>query len=77
MPTLRLRGKSPRTSAGSGWLEQVIDRDRPKRVLVDVGGVGAAIYDRLGEMGYAGSRGSDVRFRPKRKRSARSDYCRL
>ena len=40
------------TMAAAGWLKQVIDRDRPKRVFVDVGGVG--IYDRLGEMGYAG-----------------------
>src|ERR1041385_190854 len=38
--------------AAAGWLKQVIDRDRPKRVFVDVGGVGAGIYDRLGEMGY-------------------------
>jgi len=40
------------TMAAAGWLKQVIDRDRPKRVFVDVGGVGAGIYDRLGEMGY-------------------------
>ena len=42
------------TMEAAGWLKQVIDRDRPKRVFVDVGGVGAGIYDRLGEMGYGG-----------------------
>ena len=40
------------TMEAAGWLKQVIDRDRPKRVFVDVGGVGAGIDDRLGEMGY-------------------------
>jgi len=39
-------------ASAAGWLKQVIDRDRPKRVFVDVGGVGAGIYDRLNEMGY-------------------------
>jgi hypothetical protein len=31
--------------AAAGGLKQVIDRDKPKRVFVDVGGVGAGIYD--------------------------------
>ncbi len=35
-----------------GWLKQVIDAEKPARVFVDVGGVGAGVYDRLNEMGY-------------------------
>jgi hypothetical protein len=35
----------------AGWLKQVIDRDRPRRVFIDVGGVGAGTYDRLKEWG--------------------------
>jgi hypothetical protein len=35
-----------------GWLKQVIDAEKPARVFVDVGGVGAGVYDRLLEMGY-------------------------
>jgi hypothetical protein len=40
------------TMAAAGWVKQVIDTERPKRVFLDVGGVGAGIYDRLIEMGY-------------------------
>jgi hypothetical protein len=40
------------TMQGAGWAKQVIDRDRPKRMFIDVGGIGAGIYDRLCEMGY-------------------------
>lgn len=40
------------TMAAAGWVKQVIDREKPKRVFLDVGGVGAGIYDRLNEMGY-------------------------
>lgn len=40
------------TMQSAGWLKQVIDADRPKRVFVDVGGVGAGVYDRIVEMGY-------------------------
>jgi hypothetical protein len=36
----------------AGWLKQVIDAEKPARVFVDVGGVGAGVYDRLAEMGY-------------------------
>ena len=36
----------------AGWVKQVIDPDKPRRVFLDVGGVGAGIYDRLAEMGY-------------------------
>jgi hypothetical protein len=35
-----------------GWIKQVIDAEKPARVFVDVGGVGAGVYDRLNEMGY-------------------------
>ncbi|WP_246675977.1 hypothetical protein [Mesorhizobium sp. B2-1-3] len=35
-----------------GWLKQVIDAEKPARVFIDVGGVGAGVYDRLCEMGY-------------------------
>src|SRR5262249_59227590 len=51
------------TMQAAGWLKQVIDRDRPKRGFVDVGGVGAGIYDRLRGMGYAGILRA-VDFRP-------------
>jgi hypothetical protein len=40
------------TMQAAGWVKQVIERDRPKRVFLDVGGVGAGIYDRLNEMGF-------------------------
>src|SRR5262249_25129547 len=40
------------TMQAAGWLKQVIDRDRPRRVFIDVGGVGTGVYDRLREMGY-------------------------
>lgn len=40
------------TMQSAGWLKQVIDRDAPARVFVDVGGVGAGVYDRACEMGY-------------------------
>jgi hypothetical protein len=35
-----------------GWLKQVIDTESPAKVFIDVGGVGAGVYDRLQEMGY-------------------------
>lgn len=41
------------TMQSAGWLKQVIDRDDPRRVFIDVGGVGAGVYDRLCEMGYS------------------------
>jgi hypothetical protein len=40
------------TMASAGWAKHVIDRDKPVRMFVDVGGVGAGVYDRLCEMGY-------------------------
>lgn len=43
----------------TGWLKKVIDDENPARVFIDVGGVGAGIYDRLDEMGY-GPDGKDI-----------------
>lgn len=40
------------TMAGAGWAKQVLDNDKPARMFIDVGGVGAGVYDRLVEMGY-------------------------
>lgn len=40
------------TMQGAGWAKQVIDTERPARLFIDVGGVGAGVYDRLVEMGY-------------------------
>jgi hypothetical protein len=40
------------TMSLAGWVKQTIDKDKPARVFVDVGGVGAGVYDRLKEMGY-------------------------
>ena len=40
------------TMAAAGWCKQVIDAEKPQRLFVDVGGVGAGVYDRLIEMGY-------------------------
>lgn len=40
------------TMQAAGWLKQVIDRDKPTKVFIDVGGVGAGVYDRLVEMNY-------------------------
>lgn len=39
------------TMEQAGWLKSVIDAERPARLFIDVGGVGAGIYDRLVEMG--------------------------
>lgn len=40
------------TMQGAGWAKQVIDNEKPVRMFIDVGGVGAGVYDRLLEMGY-------------------------
>jgi hypothetical protein len=42
------------TMQAAGWVKKVIDTDHPKRVFIDVGGVGAGVYDRLVEMGFGG-----------------------
>jgi hypothetical protein len=38
--------------AAAGWCKQVIDAHKQRRMFIDVGGVGAGVYDRLKEMGY-------------------------
>ena len=35
----------------AGWAKQVIDADQPRKFFIDVGGVGAGVYDRLREWG--------------------------
>ena len=40
------------TMQGAGWAKQVIDDEKPAKMFIDVGGVGAGVYDRLIEMGY-------------------------
>ncbi|HUI97585.1 MAG TPA: hypothetical protein VLX44_17650, partial [Xanthobacteraceae bacterium] len=42
------------TMQAAGWVKQVIDADKPTRVFIDVGGVGAGVHDRLAEMGNGG-----------------------
>jgi DNA-binding XRE family transcriptional regulator len=39
------------TMEAAGWAKQVIDADRPRKFFIDVGGVGAGVYDRLKEWG--------------------------
>jgi transcriptional regulator with XRE-family HTH domain len=39
------------TMEAAGWAKQVIDAEKPKKFFVDVGGVGAGVYDRLQEWG--------------------------
>jgi hypothetical protein len=40
------------TVAGANWIKTVIDADKPDRVLIDLGGVGAGTYDLLRDWGY-------------------------
>lgn len=40
------------TMEAAGWAKKVLDEDKPARFFIDVGGVGAGVYDRLVEMGY-------------------------
>lgn len=46
---------------GATWLKGIIDRDRPARLFIDVGGVGAGVYDNLNAWGY-GDRVIPVNF---------------
>ncbi len=39
------------TVQSAGWLKSEIDNDKPARVFIDVGGVGAGVYDQLMHMG--------------------------
>lgn len=38
-----------------GIVKRCIDVERPAKVFIDVGGIGAGVYDRLIEMGYGGT----------------------
>ncbi|OWJ67482.1 hypothetical protein [Inquilinus limosus] len=40
------------TMATAGWCKQILEKERPARMFVDVGGVGAGVIDRLREMGF-------------------------
>lgn len=40
------------TVAGANWLKRIIDTAKPKRVFIDVGGIGAGCYDLLISWGY-------------------------
>jgi hypothetical protein len=42
----------------AGWIAKIIREEKPAKVNIDVGGLGAGIYDRLVEQGYGGSFGS-------------------
>lgn len=42
----------------AGWVARIIRDDKPAKVNIDVGGLGAGIYDRLVERGYGGAFGS-------------------
>jgi hypothetical protein len=37
--------------AGANWIKGIIDRENPDRVFIDVGGVGAGVYDMLNNWG--------------------------
>ena len=39
------------TVQSAGWLKKTIDDEKPARVFIDVGGVGAGVYDQLMHMG--------------------------
>jgi hypothetical protein len=40
------------TMETTGWINRIIDEEKPDRVNLDVGGMGVGIYDRLIEMGH-------------------------
>jgi hypothetical protein len=40
------------TMQSVGWLVKVIKEDKPAKVFIDVGGVGAGVYDRAIELGF-------------------------
>jgi hypothetical protein len=42
------------TMESAGWAVQVLQSMKPARMFIDVGGVGAGVYDRLKEMGFVG-----------------------
>lgn len=48
----RYKGKD--TMEVAGLVARIIEAEKPRRVFVDVGGLGAGVYDRLKELGYCG-----------------------
>ena len=36
----------------AGWVAKIIRDDKPAKVNIDIGGLGAGIYDRMVEQGY-------------------------
>jgi hypothetical protein len=38
--------------AGANWCRAVIEKDKPKRMFIDVGGLGAGVYDLLVDWGF-------------------------
>jgi hypothetical protein len=42
------------TMAAAGWCRKVLQEDKPAKMFLDVGGVGAGVSDRLQEMGLGG-----------------------
>ena len=62
----------------AGWVAATIEEIRPKRVFIDItGGYGAAVYDRLVELGYGqvvvGVNFGEKASRPARFREKRSE----
>lgn len=49
------------TVAGAQWVKSVIERDKPVRVFIDVGGLGAGTYDLLADWGYGPDTDGPVR----------------
>lgn len=41
------------TVDGANWVKSVIDADKPAKVFIDVGGIGAGVYDLLRDWGYS------------------------
>lgn len=55
-----------------GMIRRIIDKERPKRVCIDVIGIGAGIYDRLRELGYDCVEGVNVANSPTDKEKFRN-----
>lgn len=41
------------TVAGANWVKTIVDADKPAKVFIDVGGIGAGVYDLLRDWGYS------------------------
>lgn len=49
------------TVAGANWCKALIDEHRPKRFFIDVGGIGAGVFDLLVDWGYGEEHEGPVR----------------